>query len=200
MLRTSTDAEIIADCAGDPDRFREIFERHYGPILAYARRRVGSQIAEDLAVETFAVAFRRLASYDLQQADARPWLFGIATNLLRHHLRTERRQLIAYARSGVDPASATDPGFDAAEERAQAGHAGAILALALAHLRAQERDVQLLYAWADLTYREIADALRIPVGTVRSRLSRARRRMRELLDANGQVLGEGDEDERSGDE
>src|SRR5213593_3746724 len=128
MLRTSTDAEIIADCADDPDRFREIFERHYQHILWYARRRVGAQIAEDLVLETFAVAFRRLRSYDLEQADARPWLFGIASNLLRHEARSERRMLLAYARSGVDPEGSTDAGFDAVDSRMQAGSAGPILA------------------------------------------------------------------------
>jgi RNA polymerase sigma-70 factor (ECF subfamily) len=144
MLRTSTDAQIIANCSGDPDRFREIFERHYGSILSYARRRVGSQIAEDLAVETFAVALRRLDSYDLGEPDARRWLFGIATNLLRHQIRGEQRRLLAYARSGVDPVAGTDPGFDAAESRAQSEADGPVIPRALADLRPQEREVAAL--------------------------------------------------------
>jgi RNA polymerase sigma factor (sigma-70 family) len=86
----------------------------------------------------------------------------------------------------VDPV-ATDPGFDAAEDRATADSAGPALARALAALLPEQRDVLLLFAWADLSYGEIARALSCPVGTVRSRLARARQRLRELLAASGQV-------------
>ena len=195
MLEISTDAHIIAACDEEPDRFRELFERHFAATLGFLRRRIGPQIAEDLAIETFAVAFGRRGSYDPRQASARPWLFGIATNLLRHHRRTERRKLLAYARTGVDPDLAPDPGYEAAEARMEAQAAGPALALALASLRADERDVLLLYAWADLSYAEIADALGVPVGTVRSRLSRARTRLRELLAASGLPLGVDAKDE-----
>jgi RNA polymerase sigma-70 factor (ECF subfamily) len=186
VLDIATDAQIILACEEDPECFRDLFERHFAPVRAFLARRVGPELAEDLAVETFALAFRRRESYDARRASALPWLFGIAINLLRHHRRTERRKLIAYARSGVDPQPASDPGFEAAESRLEAQAAGPVLALALAKLRPVERDVLLLYAWADLTYSEIADALRIPVGTVRSRLSRARKQLRELLAASGQ--------------
>jgi RNA polymerase sigma factor (sigma-70 family) len=189
VLEISTDAHIIAACADEPERFRELFERHFPATLSFLRRRIGAEIAEDLAIETFALAFRRRGSYDGRRANARPWLFGIATNLLRRHRRTERRKLLAYARTGVDPDLALDPGYEAAEARMEAQAAGPALALALASLHSGERDVLLLYAWSDLTYAEIADALAIPVGTVRSRLSRARSRFRGLLAASGQVLG-----------
>jgi RNA polymerase sigma-70 factor, ECF subfamily len=190
VLEISTDAHILAACEEEPERFRELFERHFPPTLAFLRRRVGNNIAEDLAIETFALAFTRRRTYDPRQANARPWLFGIAMNLLRHHLRAERRKLLAFARTGVDPDLPNDPGYEAAETRMQARAAGPTLALALANLRSGERDVLLLYAWADLTYAEIADVLSIPVGTVRSRLSRARGRVRELLAASGQLLGD----------
>ena len=198
MLEISTDAHIIAACDEEPDRFRELFERHFAATLGFLRRRIGPQIAEDLAIETFAVAFGRRGSYDARQASARPWLFGIATNLLRHHRRTERRKLLAYARTGVDPDLAPDPGYEAAEARLEAQAAGPALALALASLRADERDVLLLYAWGDLSYGEMADALGVPVGTVRSRLSRTRSRFRELLAASGQPLGIEADDEMEG--
>ena len=185
MLEISTDAHIIAACEDEPERFRELFERHFGPTLGFLRRRIGSEIAEDLAIETFALAFRRRRTYDPTRHDARPWLLGIATNLLRHHRRAERRKLLAYARTGADPLGALDPGFEAAEARTDAGAVGPALALALANLRSSERDVLLLFAWADLSYTEIADALDVPVGTVRSRLSRARARLRQLLVASG---------------
>lgn len=157
-------------------------------IHRFLRPRVGPQLAEDIAAETFSVAFRRRDGYDLQRADARPWLFGIAANLLRHHRREERRRLLAYAKVGTP--GAIEPAFDDADARVDAGAAGPALALALAALRPWDREVLLLYAWADLTYQEIADALAIPIGTVRSRLGRARRRVRELLSASGQFEDE----------
>jgi RNA polymerase sigma-70 factor (ECF subfamily) len=169
-------------------------------IHRYLHRRVGLHLAEDLASETFVVAFRRRASYDGAEDDARPWLFGIATNLLRRYQRTERRKLAAFARTGADPVVAFDPALDAAEDRAQAEAVEQPLAAALAALRPEDRDVLLLYAWADLSYREVATALGVPVGTVRSRLARAREMVRGLLAASGQVLdgetsGEGARDE-----
>jgi RNA polymerase sigma factor (sigma-70 family) len=190
VLEISTDAHILAACEEDPERFRELFERHFPSTLAFLRRRVGDHVAEDLAIETFALAFSRRGTYDPAKDNARPWLLGIATNLLRHHRRAERRKLLAYARTGVDPDMSTDPAYEAVEARMEAAAAGPALALALATLRSDERDVLLLFAWAELTYAEIAEALGVPVGTVRSRLSRARARFRELLSANGQLLGE----------
>jgi RNA polymerase sigma factor (sigma-70 family) len=182
----------MATSGEDPGRFAVIFDRHFPAVHRYLRRRVGLDLADDLAAETFAVAFRRRRAFDAGREDARPWLFGIATNLLRRHRRTERRRLAAYARTGVDPVTVDDPGLEAVEGRVQADAASRALAHALASLRAEDRDVLLLFAWADLTYREIADALGIPVGTVRSRLARTRGRMRELLAARGQLA------ERSG--
>jgi RNA polymerase sigma-70 factor (ECF subfamily) len=194
VLEISTDAGIIAACDREPEMFRELFDRHFAAILGFLRRRMGGEFAEDLAVETFAVAFRRRESYDPSRPDARAWLLGIATNLLRHHRRTERRRLVAYARTGVDPDAADDPGYDAADARMSARAAGPAIAGALASLRPRDRNVLLLYAWADLTYAEIAHSLDIPVGTVRSRLSRARRRFRELLAASGQSGVDGSDD------
>jgi DNA-directed RNA polymerase specialized sigma24 family protein len=112
VLEISTDARIIAVCEQDPERFRELFERHFPATLAFLRRRIGPDMAEDLAIETFALAFRRRASYDTTQANARPWLLGIANNLLRHHRRAERRKLLAYARTGIDPDLAHDSGYE----------------------------------------------------------------------------------------
>ena len=182
-----TDAEVIVLSERDPARFELIFRRHFGAIHLYVQRRAGPALADDLTAETFATAFRQRETYDRDRESAQPWLFGIATNLLRHHWRGERRRLIAYARTGINPVN--EGGFEAADERMAAAAAEPVLALGLASLKPWDRDVLLLFAWADLSYPEIADALGIPVGTVRSRLSRARRILRELLDANGQVLG-----------
>ena len=184
MLTESADAATTSSSSKDAERFTALFDSHFAPIHRFLYRRVGRDAADELAAETFAVAFRRRHSYDPARAGVRPWLFGIATNLVRHHVRGERRRLLAYARTGVDPVFQLD--MEAVDSRVDAGALGPRLALGLASLRAAERDVLLLYAWADLGYEEIAQALSIPIGTVRSRLHRARRRVRELLEAGGQ--------------
>jgi RNA polymerase sigma factor (sigma-70 family) len=172
-----TDAEAIAASLSEPRAFVAVFDRHFDPIHRYLRRRVGKPIADDLASETFAQAFEHRGRFDGRSPDARPWLYGIAHNLLRHHYRDEERALRAYARTGVDPVHG--PSEDA-------GLPGPELADALAGLSAGERDVLLLVAWAELEYSEVAEALGIPIGTVRSRLNRARARVRELLERSGQ--------------
>jgi RNA polymerase sigma-70 factor (ECF subfamily) len=181
-LRTLTDAYIISKSEADPSRFGEIFDRHFPAIHRYVNRRVGRELADDLASETFWVAFRNRERFDPTRDDAGPWLYGIAANLLRDHHRSERRRLLAYARTGVDPVF--DGGFDAVEARLDANVAGPAVAKALSRLKAGDREALLLYAWADLTYREIGEALAIPIGTVRSRLSRARRQVHDALAAS----------------
>jgi RNA polymerase sigma factor (sigma-70 family) len=171
------DGRAIAASTSDPDAFLAVFDRHFDAVYTYLARRVGIAEAEDLAAETFAQAFAGRARYDATKADARPWLYGIATHLLRRHWRTEERRLRAYARTGVDPLLGTDA--DASDP---------VLARALAELSRDERDTLLLHAWADLGYEEIALATGVPVGTVRSRLHRARRRLREALGAAPNVV------------
>lgn len=174
-----TDSAAVTDSLQNPASFAVVFDHHFEEIHAYLQRRVGRELADELAAQTFLVGFDKRARYDPDQPDARPWLFGIATNLLRRHLRQESRRLRAYARTGVDPL--LDP-FEGAEARIDASGRRPELAGALGRLDAKELDVLLLYAWADLSYAEIAQALGIPIGTVRSRLARARRRVRELLE------------------
>jgi RNA polymerase sigma factor (sigma-70 family) len=118
---------------------------------------------------------------DVDRPDARPWLLGIAANLLRRHWRTERRRLEAYARAGDHVGSISD-----AAARVE-------IVAALDSLSRNERETLFLYAVADLSYDEIADALEIPVGTVRSRLARARGRVRQHL-RNGSVVVESSRD------
>jgi RNA polymerase sigma factor (sigma-70 family) len=182
-LQTLTDAQIISTSGSDPAGFGEIFDRHFPAIHRYMDRRVGRELADDLASETFSVAFRNRERFDQTRDDAGPWLYGIAANLLKDHHRSERRRLLAYAKTGVDPV--LDGGFDAADARLDASVAGPAVARALSRLKPGDREALLLYAWADLTYREIGEALAIPIGTVRSRLSRARRQVHEILAASG---------------
>jgi len=180
-----SDAEVVAASLIDASRFGELFDRHFADIDRYLARRVGREIAGDLAAETFVIAFRGRASYNPSAAEVRAWLFGIAANLARRYWRTERRRLRAYARTGVDPLGQLDT--DAINHRLDALSAGPQLAGALAALKHSDREILLLFAWADLSYEEISGALAIPVGTVRSRLSRSRARVRELLAPIGQV-------------
>lgn len=164
--------------------FEDVFEQEYEPLHGYLSRRLGGSAADELAAETFAVAYRRWGDLDPSRP-VRPWLYGIATNLLRHHWRKERRMLHAYARSGAD----ADVGYEeeASLERTEAQSQKRALAAALADLRPPEREVLLLTAWADLSDAEIAVALSLPVGTVKSRLHRAREHMRNHLIAAGQL-------------
>jgi RNA polymerase sigma-70 factor (ECF subfamily) len=157
----------------------DAFESSHDRLFGYVERRVGPDAAEDLVAEAFAVACDRWASYDPARGSVTAWLFGIATNLLRRQRRDERRQWRAYGRTGVDPLASAEPAVD---ERLDAAASARALAGALASMKAGDRDVLLLYAWADLSYEEIAAALRIPIGTVRSRLNRARRRLRDELE------------------
>ncbi|HSX96325.1 MAG TPA: RNA polymerase sigma factor, partial [Streptomyces sp.] len=146
----------------------------------YAARRLGPEAAEDLMAETFVTAFQRRHTYDLGRPDARPWLFGIATNLVGRHRRAEARRFRAFARM-PEPVEHEEPVADRAVARAGATGVRRELAAALAGLSARHRDVVLLVAWAGLDYEEAARALDVPVGTIRSRLNRARGRLREAL-------------------
>jgi RNA polymerase sigma factor (sigma-70 family) len=173
------DAAVIEASFTEPDRFASLFDRHAPHIHRYLARRVGRQAADDLVAETFLVAFRKRARYDARHHDARPWLYGIATNLIAQHRREEARQLRLRQASGPDPVQ-----HDHAERAAQDVTAQSIrtlLASALAGLARPDRDVLLLIAWEQLSYDEVARALTIPVGTVRSRLHRARTEIREAL-------------------
>lgn len=187
-MSQSADSDVIDASLADGERFGEIFERHHAAVYAYARRRLGRDEARDLAAETFVRAFRARARYDMQRDDARPWLFGIATNLIRHHWRRERRRLRAYARTGKDPVLSET---DEADDRVDAERAGPELARALVGLPSLEREVLLLHVWADLSPGEIAEALGVPPGTVHSRLFRAREHMREAIAPSGKDMNRG---------
>lgn len=177
-----TDAELIARSGAAPGSFAALFDRHASGLHRYLTRRAGSFIADDLVAQTFLVAFERRDRYDTSRPDARAWLYGIATNLLRRHHRDEARLLRALARSGIDPVSAPCPS-DRIASRVDAGALSRRLATILADLPGKERDVLLLYAWADLDLEEIGRVLAIPAGTVRSRLHRARKRLRPALES-----------------
>jgi len=170
-----SDAEDIVSSLTLPDAFRSVFDRHFDAVHRYLARRVGRARADDLASQTFVVAFERRASFRPDAGDARPWLLGIATHLLMNDRRSEKRSLDAVGRlsARAEPAlSFTDHAPPELDPE---------VAGALAGLDGDMRDVLLLVAWGELSYEEVAEALAIPVGTVRSRLSRARAHVRARL-------------------
>ena len=144
---------------------------------AFATSRAGS-VGEEIAAESFRLAFDRRRQYDLTYSDSRPWLFGIASNLIRDHFRKAERGRRATARAAIVD---TSDFADQTLGRIEAEQLGPQLAAALAALPAADRDALLLLAWADLNYEEIGRALAIPIGTVRSRIHRARARVQAHL-------------------
>lgn len=177
--RDSCDADVIRRSRHDPEHFAVLFSKYAPEIQRYVTRRIGAAEAEDVVAETFLAAFGQRESYDLARPDARPWLYGIATNLTGRHRRTEIRMYRALARTGRDPV--TEPFTDRVDAAASAAQAGTRLAAALAKLPAAYRDALLLVVWGDLSYEQAAAALGVPVGTVRSRVHRARSRLRRAL-------------------
>src|SRR5262249_39471481 len=147
-------------------------------VHGYLSRRVGG-LADDLMSETFLLAFRGRNGYAPGRGPVRAWLFGIATNLVRRHARDEERRYRALGRAAGHVEATTELGEVAARLDAQALRGE--LAEALATLPGEERDVLLLWTYPQLAYAEIAAALDIPVGTVRSRLHRARARVRDRI-------------------
>lgn len=174
------DAAVIERSLRYPEAFAALYDRHAAVLHRYVARRLGPGAADDIVADTFLDAFRRRQRYDITMRDARPWLYGIAANLIGKHTRSEIRMLRAYARTGADPVL-TGTEADEADSRVASAAVQRELAAALAGLGPGDRDVLLMVAWADLSYTEIATALRIPAGTVRSRLHRARTRIRAAL-------------------
>jgi len=178
--REPADGEIFARSVAEPEMFTIIFDRYYRSVYGYLSRRVGRTVADDLAAETFVRSFERRSSYDPRFERALPWLLGIAVNLLAHHRRSEARQFRALAVSvGLEPRESRED----AVGRVDADTTRRLIA-GLEQLDDYDREALLLYAWGELKYQEIADVLGIPVGTVRSRLNRARRKLRQALESD----------------
>jgi RNA polymerase sigma factor (sigma-70 family) len=190
MPSFESDADLILASHDSPSVFAEIFDRHFDPIHAYLARRVGRQLADELASDVFLQAFTARHRYDSDQPNARPWLYGIASRLLSHYYRHEHRRLRAYARAATEEMM---PDLTAeVDARVDAAIAAPRIAAALACLEERDRDLLLLFGWGERSYAEIGQALQIPTGTVRSRLNRARRHVRELVGPVGQYRDEDD--------
>ena len=169
--------------SGDADAFGLLFERHAKAIYNFCFRRTGSwDAAEDLLSIVFLEAWRR-RDQELPPGKVLPWLYGIATNVVRNRRRCERRFRRALARV---PAPCPEGGFESDADRRLDDERRMKDALdLLARLPRHEQEVFVLCAWSELSYQDAALALGLPVGTVRSRLSRARGRLRELDPATG---------------
>lgn len=177
------DSDVIAASLDAPDRFGEIFDRYGRRVFGYVAKRIPREDVADVTGDVFLRAFRIRNRYDLGRPDALPWLFGIATNVIGEYLKKRKRR----ARIGLRPDAATDlPVEELATERADAAQSKPLLDQALASLHPRDRSVLILYAVEDLSYREISDALAVPVGTVKSRLNRARAAASELISSSRQ--------------
>ncbi|GLW20430.1 RNA polymerase sigma factor [Microbispora triticiradicis] len=172
------DATLIGRSLHEPEIFAVLFDRHAPLLHRYVTRRLGPGEAEDVVADTFLAAFQSRADYDRGRPDARPWLYGIASNMIGRRRRAEAALYRAYLRSGVHPGETAGAQV---EDGVNTLAVNRPLARALLRLKRADRDVLLLVAWAGLTYQEVADALGIPPGTVASRLNRARAQIRQSL-------------------
>jgi RNA polymerase sigma factor (sigma-70 family) len=169
-----TDGTLIERSArGRPDAFVEVVQRHEVAVHAFLARRAGRQVADDLLGEVWTRAFAGRAGFDPAHGDARPWLYGIARNVLRAHRRASRGD----SRPGEEVADPWDEVIDRLDSAARAKP----VVSAVRALPPEERDVLLLVAWEQLTPAEAAAVLGIPQGTARSRLHRARAALRPVL-------------------
>jgi RNA polymerase sigma-70 factor (ECF subfamily) len=179
--------------AGESRAFEQLFDRHADALFAFCVRRTGDRsAAEDLLSTTFLHAWRRRNDVQLTPEGPVPWLYGIATNLVRRHLRSHGRRQAAMARVPF-PADEPDPS-DAIAGRVDDARRMERIAAALRTMPEGDQELFSLCVWQGLSYGDAAVALGIPVGTVRSRLSRARSRLRlavgEPPSGGGDVPGE----------
>jgi RNA polymerase sigma factor (sigma-70 family) len=175
---------------GDADAFGVLFELHADAIYNYCFRRIGDwATAEDLLSVVFLEAWRR-RDKELAPDKVLPWLYGIATNVVRNQRRSRRRFAAALRRLPRPDDERTTA--DAVAQRLDDEPEMQRVLTLLGRLPRREQEVFVLCAWSELSYDDAAVALGIPIGTVRSRLSRARARLRELAPS----FGHEDEEQR----
>jgi RNA polymerase sigma-70 factor (ECF subfamily) len=165
----------VTDSITDAEAFLELFERHFVPVHRFVHRQLPFGGSDDASAEVFLRALRDVRNYSTEHESALPWLLGIAVNVVRGELRHrygERAESLESLATVDDPAQ---------ERRLDAVGRLAEVEAALRSMPNEEREPLLMYAWLDASYEDIALALGIPTGTVRSRISRARRRLRSEL-------------------
>jgi RNA polymerase sigma factor (sigma-70 family) len=188
MAPARSDASVIAASLAEPERFAEIFDRHFATVFRFAERRVGSDQASEVASETFARAFTKRGSFRPAAVDALPWLLGIASKLILHERRRFARYLAAVERVSSELHTADHASeLGSADRRLDAATDWSRMRAALLALSDTDRELLLLVAWDELSYESAAAVLELPLGTVRSKLHRAKARLRELLEPNGRT-------------
>jgi RNA polymerase sigma-70 factor (ECF subfamily) len=183
---TLTDFDLDALHDGGPP-LEEWYASYAASLFGYIARRLGRELAEDLTAQVFVEALESYHRFDPALGSAKTWLFAIATNLMRSHLRKEQRALDIFARTGADPIA--EDTFGVAESRLFAADEWPRVAAALNDLSAVDRDVLLLYCFGDLDYAEIAAALDLAVGTVGSKMNRIRTKLRKRLGDDPRGMG-----------
>jgi RNA polymerase sigma-70 factor (ECF subfamily) len=180
-LGGADDVSVITRSVREPEHFAVIYDRYFIEIYRYVASRLGPDIADDVASETFLVAFGKRDRLDPRRGQVKPWLYGIATILVGQHRRQETRRYRAFSRAGRGLLASAESHDERVASTVAAERLSAELATALAELAQGDRDALLLAAISELSHQEIALALDIPTGTVGSRLNRARRKLRQAL-------------------
>jgi RNA polymerase sigma factor (sigma-70 family) len=179
-----SDAELLRRSASDPEAFRVVYDRHARAVYGWLAARCGSDdLALDLTAETFAEAFRVARRFRSGSADARPWLLGIAGNLLRVAWRTQRIETRARVRLGVLEATRVvlDDSMDDVIARLDREQRDGSFARALGALTASQREAVELRIQGESSYAEIAKALGCSAGAARVRVFRGLRQLDRQL-------------------
>lgn len=178
-----SDVEIIEGSRHRPECFAAIFDRHYRSIHAYVARRAGVQAADDVLAEVFTAAFSQRKGFASESGSALPWLYGIARNLTRRHFRSVATAERAFGTWAALQPDASNTLADEVIAGVDSGREWLAVREALTAVAPDDREALLLYAWEELSYAEIAEVVGVPVGTVRSRIHRARAALRSALTA-----------------
>lgn len=173
------DSEALLASLQEPARFALIFELHHDAVWRFLARSGGQDFADEAAGDVFVNAFAHRERYDPAKGSVRAWLYGIATNLQRMHLRSDARRERAFERAAVQ-LTGSGMAFDRADEEVATSAELQRVNTALSLLSERHREILVLFVWEYLSYEEIAAALDIELGTVRSRLARARAELRKL--------------------
>jgi RNA polymerase sigma factor (sigma-70 family) len=182
------DADAVAASLAQPACFGVLFDRYHAGIWAFLARYAGRNAADELAGDVFVAAFRNRQRYDPACGTVRAWLYGIAMNLQRTRWRSDARRARALERLAGGTTDAVTP-IEAADDVQDGRQQLERVRDAMACLSEPHREVLTLYVWEQLSYDEIASALGVEVGTVRSRLARARSELRSLVDCKGAARG-----------
>ncbi len=164
------------------DHFGAIYARHYRHVLAYCGRRLPSAEASDAASDTFLVAWRRLGDVPIGSGEL-PWLYAVARRVVANHHRSARRRHHLIERIALDGPAVVD----APDDQVLRTEPDRQVVDALNRLGDTDREIVLLRLWEELSIAEIADSVDISEAAVRKRISRARRRLRRLLDTTAEA-------------